>query len=203
MLSADKSLKKINLGFPQEQNSICFHVRSNGISEGCIDFIQILGKTTTGQIHQRCWSTQAQDCEHQSCTWKALWLQGPESSELQPCRDETQKSLGQSMSTEFCHTEKCQHRALALTAGLQNSKHMSVSLLPSLLCKDDKRQVLPLGTRVKEMLSRRWTNSSGNAKPASWEVRHWYTHLFSWGLEGLKEWRKIGENKSSGQRISH
>lgn len=106
MLSADRSLKKINLGFPQEQNSICFHVRSNGISEGCADFIQILGKTTAGQMHQQCQSTQVQDCEHQSCTWKALWLRGPESSELQPCRDETQKSLGQSMSTEFWHLQQ-------------------------------------------------------------------------------------------------
>lgn len=29
------------------------------------------------------------------------------------------------------------------------------------------------------------------------------SHLFSWGLESLKEWRKIGENISSGQRTSH
>lgn len=60
MLLADISLQKINLSFPQQQNGICFYVRSNSISEGHIDFIQILGKITAGNLHPWCQDTQVQ-----------------------------------------------------------------------------------------------------------------------------------------------
>lgn len=95
MLSADRSLKKINLGFPQQQNSICFHVRSNGISEGHIDFIQISEKITAGQIHQRCQNTRAQVSEPRSC---ALVLGTEGALDLRaraaPMGSETRRSFG-------------------------------------------------------------------------------------------------------------
>jgi len=42
LLLADSSAEKINLGFPQQQNGVCFYVKSNGVSEGHIDLIRIV-----------------------------------------------------------------------------------------------------------------------------------------------------------------
>lgn len=93
----------------------------------------------------------------------------PESTELHPCGVKPGGVLDRLWGPP-------EHRALTLRAGLQGvSKQLHLVLHPgsSSALQGTKRPVLPLGTRVKEMLSRRWTNSSRNAKSSSWEGRDW------------------------------
>lgn len=136
MLLADSSLQKINLGFPQQQSGICFHVRSNGISEGRIDFIQIFRENNSWphtSVMPEYPSTSALKGREASVLVSGLCLRSgdkrhpgpePESSEVQPYRDVAGHIL-----TSLWGLSVFWHMALIL--GLQGRNWTSASLPPA------------------------------------------------------------------------
>lgn len=180
-LSADSSLKKINLGFPQQQNSICFHVRSNGISEGHIDFIQISEKITAGQIHQRCQNTQAQVSEPQSC---ALGLGTEGAQRALSCthvewnQEVFWIDFEDHLSIEPWHLEQG-YKEWA------NSSILSSTQAAPLLCKEQKDPFYPWEHVSKKCFPEGGLTVLGTQSHPAGKAETEVFHLFSWCLVNL------------------
>lgn len=180
-LLADSSPQKINLGFPSSRMAFVF-MSGGMVFEGHMDSIQIFREINSWP-HVSCTRTPRYKCP---CTWRegkqasGLCLRSgdrrhpqfwrPESSELQPYRDFAGLSI-----VEVLTQRRGQHRALTPTVGLQGRDWISASLPPTGAgpLQVRERQVLPLGTCIREIFPWSWAKGSRNAKSTNWKDRDW------------------------------